>query len=199
MVELLFCYTINFIDFISHHPTKKINSMNTLIHKGSTILSPCSSPWSLCVIILISVPTYMNRTMGKFSKSSCFKSFSHLLDCNIKSILMTRRYFYAFFLRQFNNLICIFNAHCHRFLDNTVDSMLNTVQSNLCMKTAFCCNTNKFDFIFFNHFFVVCISFNTCIIFKSMFCKNIFDMFRYNIAGSYKFELIIYNSFYMIC
>ena len=40
--------------------------------KSTAILRPGSSPRCLCIVALISIPSYVNRAMGKFSETSCF-------------------------------------------------------------------------------------------------------------------------------
>ena len=57
---LLTCDTIDFINFITHHPTEKIDSMDTLVHQRSTILSPGTAPRSLRIIILVTIPSDMD-------------------------------------------------------------------------------------------------------------------------------------------
>ena len=60
VMELLFCYTVYLFNFVSHHPAKKIYSVNALIHETTTIFCPCSSPRSLVIILLATIPTNMN-------------------------------------------------------------------------------------------------------------------------------------------
>ncbi len=60
VMKLLTGYPIYFFDFITHHPSKQINSMNTLIHQAPSIILPCASPWSLVIVPFVSVPSDMD-------------------------------------------------------------------------------------------------------------------------------------------
>ena len=165
--------------------------MNTLIHKRTTILCPCTSPRCLCIVTLISIPSHMDGPVRKLSKTTCFQSLSHLLNSYIKTILMARRYFHTLFLRTFDDLCSILHTHSHWFFNNKINPVIDAIQCNFCVKTTFCSNTYQLNLIFFNHFLVICISLNACIILKIMLCQQFFHMFRNHITHSYKFQIVI--------
>ena len=160
MMELLSGHTIDLIYLISEHPAEKVDAMDTLIHQRTAVRCPFSSPWSLSVIALVPVPQYMDGTMGQFSEAPSFQSLSGLLYCQIEPVLMAGRYLHVLFPGTTDDLIRILNAHSHRFLNNTVDSMINTEQSDLCMKSALGSDTNQCWLHFLDHLLIIRV---TCI------------------------------------
>ena len=140
----------------------------------------------------------MNRTMRKLSETSCFQGFSCLLHRNVKTVLMAGSHFHMFLLRTADDLIRILHAHGNGFLNDTVYTMVNTVQSNLCVDAALSGNTHQFRLYFLNHFFIVCISGNRTVFFQSVLCQQCFHLFRNHIAYRCKFQLVVHNRLHMI-
>ena len=191
MMELLSGNTVYFINLAAHHPAQQINAVDALIHQRAAVLCPGSSPFCLIVVIAVAVPTNMDGTMREFTKASCFQCFSHLLNRYIKTVLMASRNLNAFFFTAANDLLCICNAHCHWFFNDNIDTVVDAVQSDFCMNTAFSCNADQFWLFLFDHLFIIGIAMDGCIVIEFMLCKQIFHLLRHNVADCCKFQMIV--------
>ena len=172
--------------------------MDTLIHQRTSIRCPFSSPGSLAVIAFVPVPQYMNRTMGQFSEAPSFQSLSGLLHCQIEPVLMAGRYLHVLFPGTTDDLVRILNAHSHRFLNDTVDSMINTEQSDLCMKSTLGSDTNQCWLHFLDHLLIIRVTCNGAVLLQTMLCQQGLNIFRIHIAGRCKLQMIIQYCFNVV-
>ena len=160
MIQLI-RYSRYLFHFISHHPPKQVYIMDALVHKGSSVLLPCTAPFCLCIVVLVPAPADMRCPIKHTPETPVFHRFPYLLHRFIKPILMTCTDFDLFLFRRPDNRIRIFQRQCNRLFNNHIAACFYAVQGNRCMLPGLRCNCHQLRLLLLKHLMIIRILPNT--------------------------------------
>ena len=189
---------VDLLHLVAEGPAQKIDAVNALIHKGSAILRPGTSPGCLIIVGLVPVPANVDGAVGQRPEPSCFQRAAHLLHCYIEAVLVAGRNLHALLLRTADDLLCICHGHSHGLLDNHRDPKVDGIQRDPCVGTAFCGDGYQFRLRLLQHFLIIRIPGYGSILLQTVLRQNFLHMRRFDIADCHDLQLVVQRCFDMI-
>ena len=90
-----------------------------------------------------------------------------------------------------DDLVCVGDAHRHRFFDDDIDAVVDAVQSNLGVDTALGGDADQLRLLLFDHFLIVGVAVNRAVALQLMLGKQVFHLLGDDIADGRELQMVV--------
>ncbi len=114
-----------------------------LVHKGSAVKLPCTSPVIAVVVILSSVPVHIRLDHVYLAKAICIYCLYKGGACGVEPVLLYYKKLYVVFLASLYEIIDFFQITSHGFFSKYMDAFLGSLYAVFGMHAARCAYCNN--------------------------------------------------------
>ena len=130
--------------------------------------------------------------MGQLAEAPCFQCPAHLLNGHIEAVLMTGTDLYILLRASSDNFVRVLHGHGNGLFHDYIDAVVDAVQRNLRMDTAFRGNGHQLQVgMLFNHLPVVGVALGGPII-AGLFKQKV-DGLRVHITDGNHVQVVVYH------